>query len=276
MNVNYITEINELHDWELEHPLSPSAFKVLMKLYYVANRKDWPAWMGVPNTYLCSLVNIKEDSLIKVRQTLINAGRIAYHGRKKCVPQYAIHYFSAVRSDRSIFSGDNSVLSGYPSDYQTDTGRLTGGIPDGIPCDTPINQTKPKGKHEEEIDTRDGEDARGRTQDVTGRPGAAFQMLLTPRRARLSMEDETVLDNLWRLKNGFFGDDSLFRRILNTDRYSAQMILDAIQATEEREERHPLNCRIAYLVRVLEDWRSHGYTDRLDRQLDLGGGEAMS
>ena len=94
MSVNYLIEINALDDWELTHPLSANAYKVMRKLLYLANKERFPEKMSVANTVLMSLVGCSEDSLIKARNQLIQAGLIAYKGQKKVTPIYTICYFS--------------------------------------------------------------------------------------------------------------------------------------------------------------------------------------
>lgn len=94
MSVNYLIEINALDDWELTHPISANAYKVMRKLLYLANKERFPERISVANTVLMSLVGCSEDSLIKARNQLIQAGLIAYKGQKKVTPIYTICYFS--------------------------------------------------------------------------------------------------------------------------------------------------------------------------------------
>ena len=94
MSVNYLIEINALDDWELTHPLSANAYKVMRKLLYLANKERFPERISVANTVLMSLVGCSEDSLIKARNQLIQAGLISYKGQKKVTPLYTISYFS--------------------------------------------------------------------------------------------------------------------------------------------------------------------------------------
>lgn len=94
MSVNYLIEINALDDWELTHPLSANAYKVMRKLLYLANKERFPERISVANTVLMSLVGCSEDSLIKARNQLIQAGLISYKGQKKVTPLYTICYFS--------------------------------------------------------------------------------------------------------------------------------------------------------------------------------------
>lgn len=88
MSVNYLIEINALDDWELTHPLSATAYKVMRKLLYLANKERFPEKITVANTVLMSLVGCSEDSLIKARNQLIQAGLLTYKGQKKATPLY--------------------------------------------------------------------------------------------------------------------------------------------------------------------------------------------
>lgn len=119
MSVNYLYEINALNDWELCHPLSATAYKVLLKLYHLANKERFPERMTVPNRVLMSMTGCSEDSLIKARNQLIQSGRIEYKGQKKLTPLYMIQYFSM----------NNPV---YNSDFQSIEQRIKQGIEQGI------------------------------------------------------------------------------------------------------------------------------------------------
>ena len=94
MSVQYTIEIDALDDWELTHPLPATAYKVMRKLQYLARKERFPERISVPNTVLMSLTGCSEDSLIKARNQLIQAGLIAYEGQKKRTPLYTLHYFS--------------------------------------------------------------------------------------------------------------------------------------------------------------------------------------
>lgn len=94
MAVNYMLEIIGLDDWELTHPLPATAYKLMRKLQYLANKERFPERMNVSNGLLMSMVGCSEDSLIKARNQLIQAGLIQYKGQKKITPLYMIQYFS--------------------------------------------------------------------------------------------------------------------------------------------------------------------------------------
>lgn len=94
MSVNYMLEIIGLDDWELTHHLTPTAYKLMRKLQYLANKERFPERMNVSNGLLMSMIGCSEDSLIKARNQLMQAGLIQYKGQKKMTPLYRIQYFS--------------------------------------------------------------------------------------------------------------------------------------------------------------------------------------
>lgn len=142
MSVNYLIEINALDDWELTHPLSANAYKVMRKLLYLANKERFPEKMSVANTVLMSLVGCSEDSLIKARNQLIQAGLIAYKGQKKVTPIYTICYFSNNPTyNPKIQSYEQGYKQGIKPGYEQ------GHIP-GNEQGTYINQNKGFGEEE--------------------------------------------------------------------------------------------------------------------------------
>lgn len=54
-----------LDDWELTHPLTANAYKVMRKLLYLAAREGFPQRVSVPNSVLMSIVGCSEDSLFR-------------------------------------------------------------------------------------------------------------------------------------------------------------------------------------------------------------------
>lgn len=141
MSVNYLIEINALDDWELTHPLSANAYKVMRKLLYLANKERFPERISVANTVLMSLVGCSEDSLIKARNQLIQAGLIAYKGQKKVTPIYTICYFS----NNPAY---NPKIQSYEQGYKQ--GIKQGYIP-GNEQGTYINQNKGLGEEENAV-----------------------------------------------------------------------------------------------------------------------------
>lgn len=132
MGVNYMIEINALNDWELTHPLSATAYKVLCKLYYLANKERFPERMTVSNRVLMSMVGCSEDSLIKARNQLIQSGRIDYKGQKKINPLYMIHYFTEDRVHNSVNQSINYEYPAYNSEISSYEQSIKQGIKHGI------------------------------------------------------------------------------------------------------------------------------------------------
>ena len=134
MGVNYLIEINALDDWELTHPLSATAYKVLRKLLYLANKERFPERISVPNGVLMSLTGCSEDSLIKARNQLIQYGLISYKGQKKITPVYMIAYFSNNPTYNSKLQGyEQGIKPGYEQGIKP-------GYEQGIKPGTYINQ----------------------------------------------------------------------------------------------------------------------------------------
>lgn len=145
MSVNYLIEINALDDWELTHPLSANAYKVMRKLLYLANKERFPERISVANTVLMSLVGCSEDSLIKARNQLIQAGLIAYKGQKKVTPIYTICYFSHNPTyNPKIQSYEQGYKQGIKQGYEH------GNLP-GNEQGTYINQNKGMGEEENAV-----------------------------------------------------------------------------------------------------------------------------
>lgn len=143
MSVNYIIEINALDDWELTHSLSATAYKVMRKLQYLANKERFPERISVANTVLMSLVGCSEDSLIKARNQLIQSGLIEYKGQKKITPVYTICYFSHNQIYNSkIQSYEQGIEQGIKQSYEQ-------GIEQGIKQGTYNKQNKENGEEEE-------------------------------------------------------------------------------------------------------------------------------
>lgn len=145
MSVNYLIEINALDDWELTHPLSANAYKVMRKLLYLANKERFPERISVANTVLMSLVGCSEDSLIKARNQLIQAGLITYKGQKKVTPLYTICYFSENPIyNPKIQSYEHGIKQGIMQGYEQ-------GYEHGYEQGTYINKNKGNGEEENAV-----------------------------------------------------------------------------------------------------------------------------
>ena len=147
MSVNYMLEIIGLDDWELTHPLPATAYKLMRKLQYLANKERFPERMNVSNGLLMSMVGCSEDSLIKARNQLIQAGLIQYKGQKKITPLYMIQYFSNNPAYNSKKSGyEQGIKQGYEH-----------GINAGNKHGTHIDKTPPSetNSFDDEVDEND-------------------------------------------------------------------------------------------------------------------------
>lgn len=145
MSVNYLIEINALDDWELTHPLSANAYKVMRKLLYLANKERFPERISVANTVLMSLVGCSEDSLIKARNQLIQAGLISYKGQKKVTPLYTISYFSENPVyNTKLQSYEHVIKQGIKQGYEQ-------GYEQGNEQGTYINKNKGNGEEENAV-----------------------------------------------------------------------------------------------------------------------------
>ena len=166
MCVNYMLEIIGLDDWELTHPLPATAYKLMRKLQYLANKERFPEWMNVSNGLLMSMVGCSEDSLIKARNQLIQAGLIQYKGQKKITPLYMIQYFS---NNPAYNPKKQSIEQGIKQGYEQ-------GIKQGDEHGTYINNTIHNRTVYSEDEEQEQEDIQGYMADrVRARSEAVLQ-----------------------------------------------------------------------------------------------------
>lgn len=95
MDIDYMSEIRSLDAWEEIHPLSATAYKLMLKLYHFAELDGWPERFRLSNAVLCARCGCSENSLNKAKQELVNEGLILYTRgkRRDASPEYAIQYF---------------------------------------------------------------------------------------------------------------------------------------------------------------------------------------
>lgn len=168
MCVNYLIEIIAMDDWELTHPLSANAYKFMRKLLYLANKERFPERIQVPNTVLMTLIGCSEDSLIRARNQLIQAGLISYKGQKKFTPVYIIHYFSQNPGYNSKFAGiDQGINRGINQ-------GIDHGIDRGINQGTYINKRKEDREEEQERAGEANSDFSGQRDDGEGESALAY------------------------------------------------------------------------------------------------------
>ena len=255
MEVNYMMELVALDHWELTHQLEPTAYKVLHKLYYLASMERFPERISIPNTMLTALVGCSEDSLIRARSRLINAGRIEYKGQKKLTPLYTINYFS-------LDSPDNSIFAGYNKGISTGINKgISKGISTGYTTGTYTTELEKKkiGVTEEDIPTGKREyRARGKTNPFP------------PRERALPLHEQWSIEGLLgRIRTSPMFKDGLatLEPMLESDRFSIELVVDAVTATERRNQRdymEPLNNPTAYLMELLYDWEERGFRTSQD------------
>lgn len=265
MSVNYMIEINGLDDWELTHPLSATAYKVLRKLLYLANKERFPERIPVPNRLLMSMVGCSEDSLIKARNQLIQYGLITYKGQKKLTPLYGINYFSnnPVYNPK-IQSYEQGIEQGYEQGIEQ-------GYEQGIKQGTYINKTKGEERKREETQEEEEDGSTDNMQD--GPAGAA--RLYTPRARRLTGAERSYRETLeqWmqgnlELKRTYGRSLAVIEAMLESDRYPLDLVGRAMEMTLQRNRRYaaPLGSPIAYTQTLLEDWEAQGYRTIEDLQ----------
>lgn len=284
MSVNYLIEINGLDEWELGNPLPATAYKVMRKLLYLANKQRFPEKIKVSNSLLCSLVGCTEKSLITARQTLIQRGLIEYTGKKQHTPVYTILYFS----NRSIYNCNNSSINGGINNSIND--GINGGIDGSIDDRRYINKTRDtkQGNPEEDMtSTNLGADAPeggysnvytplhypSSQQPMVGvhtrpRQGQSIDKAFPPRKGTLSKDDAyafLALKNCLEMPHmqQMYGDNlELMQQITESDYYPLDLVFHAIEKTWERNRKYPnpLDNPAAYTIKLLDDWKQQGWT----------------
>jgi len=260
MCVNYMLEIIGLDDWELTHPLPATAYKLMRKLQYLANKERFPERMNVSNGLLMSMVGCSEDSLIKARNQLIQAGLIQYKGQKKITPLYMIQYFS---NNPAYNPKKQSMEQGIKQGYEQ-------GIKQGDEHGTYINNTIPKGISEKDEDIPTAANiSRARARDPIPTDGKQFDKLFPPRRSEFEllpherkfvMMARVNLRTVSGLKETFAGREETVLKIINSSRFPPEMVFHAMDSTEIRNSRYPLDNPIAYMLTLLFDWEERGIT----------------
>lgn len=282
MSVNYLIEIIGLDDWELTHPIPATAYKLLRKLQYLANKERFPERISVSNGLLMSMIGCSEDSLIKARNWLIQQGLITYKGQKKLTPVYALRYFS----NNPVY---NSKFQGLEQGIKQGNGQgIKQGLGPGIKHGTYLNERV------SETSTGSDEDTAWRETEATPEdsiPGLTHlhHRTLPDRRLRvylegrnLNVEDreiERVLPARTRpLTDGerrtreavmafldgaeqreLFGErQKVILRILASDRFPLELVGEAAYQTSRRNDKYRLDNPVAYMLTLLFDWEERG------------------
>lgn len=271
MSVNYMLEIIGLDDWELTHPLPATAYKLMRKLQYLANKERFPERMNVSNGLLMSMVGCSEDSLIKARNQLIQAGLIQYKGQKKITPLYMIQYFSNNPAYNSKKTGyEQGIKRGYEQ-----------GIAPDYEQGTYINNTGSSYTDEtwfsayvsgdEDIPTTaekiDKSSINARARDPLPTDSQRFDALfpkreneweLEPRDRRYLSAARASLTINPHTRKLFAGREDTVRRIVDSSRFPPEMVCHAIDKTEIRNSRYPLDNPVQYMLTLLFDWEERG------------------
>ena len=264
MSVNYIIEVNGLDDWEFGNPLSATAYKVMRKLLYLANKQRFPEQIKVSNTGLCALVGCSENSLIAARQQLIAYGLIDYRGRKKQTPVYTIHYFS-----------NNPD---YNRNYCGMVGGINGGMGAGIVGGRDMDRTYGQENVVEDDDTANdnplteegtigGDHAlhnpasSRRSEDVNGR-ARIFTVRRRPLDADEMLEYSVARTYLQQpqVAQMYGAQMAMMRQLIESDKYPLALVAYAIKRTLRRNGMYdePLGSPAAYTMRLLDDWQERG------------------
>ncbi|MBQ8109402.1 MAG: hypothetical protein IJ124_04455 [Clostridia bacterium] len=288
MNVDYITEINGLDDWEFRNPLSATAYKVMRKLQYLAYLSEFPEKVRIANTRLCSMVGCTENSLIAARQQLIQRGLIDYKGGKKQTPAYAIRYFSlglVENCDNCGFIGgyNRGIKGGYNRGIKGGYNRgISGGYAGGREEESERtmdeediynnNISIPPGAHAMDYAHLYHPSSVEPSVDADARPRARSGVKYPPRVRRLSREEtamlariDTVLDQPM-VKQLFGSGMAVIREMERSDRFPLDLIGEAISRTMRRDSRYtePLGSPLGYMQTLLEDWESEGHRSLRD------------
>ena len=255
MDVNYLTEVNGLDDWEMGNPLSATAYKVMRKLLMLANRQRFPEQITVTNTGLCALVGCSENSLIAARQQLIQRGLIEYRGKKKQTPVYTIHYFSHNPVYNRSFCGINRGIN------RGINGGIDGGIDGG---NIPNKENTRRETGEEDI-----------YNTIPMVDAGARERAFPTRDREITREDEdwfawVAVSNALRVPQirEMYGQGlATIQAVARSDRYPLDLVSYAIEATARRSQlpyRAPLERPAEYTVSLLEDWKREGFESRQD------------
>lgn len=281
MDVNYLIEINGLNDWEFGNPLSATAYKVMCKLLFLANRQRFPEQIKVSNTSLCALVGCTENSLLAARQQLIQRGLIDYKGKKKQTPVYSIHYFSHNPAYNRKICGVSEGISG-GNDGGMDRGNdggIGGGryINKGVGCrdgseeeedydDDPHDYTAAEVQHDDNSSLRHPSPTQPNVDIPSGARAKPLRDRAFPARKGVLSLDETYA--LIAAKQALempviqklYGDNlRLMHEIAESDYFPLELVAYAIRKTQDRNRMWHLDNPAAYTVKLLDDWKEQGF-----------------
>lgn len=286
MSVNYLIEINGLDDWELTHPIPATAYKLMRKLQYLANKERFPERITVSNGLLMSMIGCSEDSLIKARNWLIQAGLIAYKGQKKLTPVYTLRYFS----QNPVY---NSKLQSYEQGIKQGNEQGNGqGIERGNGQGTYINKTMDNETYGNL--RRSDEDTATTTyasqeDEPMGSSLLHYQsytnkgLLVQERVRELNVDDRRIAEvfpprarpmtrqesrELMSIRayleaspeagELFFDRRKVLDTVLASSRFPMELVAEAISMTVSRNGKYALDNPMAYMLKLLFDWEERG------------------
>ena len=250
--VSIIAEIKGLDDWELTHPLSATAYKVMRKLQWLAYMERFPERIQVPNGLLMSVVGCSEDSLIRARNQLIQAGLIEYKGQKKMTPLYKINYFS----NNSEFAGINQGINAGINQ------GINAGINQGINHGTYIDKTR-EDKREDDIFTTGETSSSGDRGNVYPLTGSRPSNQKSGRTYNVGRGMEAFLrqKDVEEMFGGYEKAKRAVEKLASESQAPHELVEEALFRTLKRNMRDPLNDPAAYAKTLLEDWTVRGITN---------------
>ncbi|CVI65675.1 hypothetical protein NDGK_00284 [Clostridiales bacterium CHKCI001] len=107
--MNYIQELNYFERWLETNHLSSVSQLLWYKLISINNRSNWSEWIQVDNQRLKAMIQVsRDDTFIKIRNELIQAGLIEYQkGKKGCPSKYHFVSFTCIYGRNNV--GENGV-----------------------------------------------------------------------------------------------------------------------------------------------------------------------
>lgn len=279
IQVNYIAEMEAFIVYASHNGLSANERTLWYALFHLANERakaaGWPdGFIPVSNKILLSLVPFSENTLPGVRNRLAQRGLIEYSKgkRKEANPCYRMRYFRASYPqnvdkpvDKPVDKQGGADCAKLSTCYTPNSGGKKDGINDsknsginnGINADIRINHT------ERETGTKQNEeDIRTTRTDSCARAGRKRRPWADP------PEEQTALQQLRMMEKGeafamtYGSGRELAEALIESDRFPASLVLEAVKRTMERHRRDPLDSPAHYTERVLEDWTRRGIRTR--------------
>ena len=121
--MNYISEINAFYDWLIENPMSGNAQALWHRLMAYCNAFGWKEQFTITNGRLVEDLNISRIELDRLRNLLVQKGRIVYQkGIGNQCGTYMMLSFVYQDNANPVTQSDTQVLhKPYTNDIQSDT-----------------------------------------------------------------------------------------------------------------------------------------------------------